>query len=71
MAQRIVIKRSSVSGRVPTGLSAGELAVNMNDRKLYTADTGGTVFELSNVTTSAVIDPAILTKANVANSLLS
>lgn len=48
MANRIIPKRSSVAGKVPTAadLSAGEIAVNLTDRKMYCKDTGGTVFQL-------------------------
>lgn len=44
MANTIRIKRSSVAGKVPTtsDVSAGELAVNIADGKLYTRkETGG------------------------------
>ena len=46
MAKKILIKRSSVAGKVPTtsDLEIGELAVNLADKKLYTKrlnpDTG-------------------------------
>lgn len=35
MTHPIVVKRSSVAGRVPTGLQAGELALNMADKRMY------------------------------------
>jgi hypothetical protein len=44
MANTIRIKRSSVAGKIPTtsDLSAGELAVNIADGKLFTRkETGG------------------------------
>lgn len=45
MANRIVLKRSSVANRVPlaTDLVAGELAVNLTDKLLYTKDAAGNV----------------------------
>jgi hypothetical protein len=45
---RIRIKNSSVSGKVPLAgdLQTAELALNVTDRKLYSKDTGGNVFEL-------------------------
>lgn len=48
MANKIIPKRSSVSGKVPatTDLDVGEIAVNLTDRKIYTKDSGGTVVQL-------------------------
>ena len=48
MATTIIIKNSSVVGKVPDAsvLQAGELAINLVDQKLYSKDAGGTVFEL-------------------------
>ena len=45
MANRIVLKRSSVANRVPlaSDLVAGELAVNLTDKLLYTKDAAGNV----------------------------
>lgn len=45
MANTIKIKRSSVAGKVPTtsDLSAGELAVNIADGKLFTRKESGGV----------------------------
>ena len=45
MASQIKIKRSSVSGKVPTtsDIAAGELAINTRDRKIYSSN-GTTVF---------------------------
>lgn len=56
MATKFQIKRSNVSGVVPTtgDISSGELAVNLADKKLFTANTTA-VFELgSNLTSLAV-----------------
>ena len=46
MASLIKVKRSNSTGVKPTGLSAGELAINTFDKVLYSSD-GTTVFELS------------------------
>ena len=47
MASKILIKRSTTAGAIPTAqqLSTGELAINLTDRKIYTNDNG-TVKEL-------------------------
>ena len=45
MASTIKIKRSSTPGSAPTGLSAGELAINLPDKSLYSSD-GATVFRV-------------------------
>ena len=42
----IKIRRSTTAGAVPSSLYAGELAINTNDRKLYSSD-GATVFAVS------------------------
>lgn len=44
MAQTIILKRSSVAGKVPltTDISLGELALNTYDGKLYTKKDDGT-----------------------------
>ena len=48
MATTIIIKNSSVAGKVPdaSALETGELAINLVDQKLYSKDAGGNVFEL-------------------------
>lgn len=48
MANKLILKRSSVAAKVPlsTDLEIGELAVNLTDKKLFTKDSGGTVIEL-------------------------
>ena len=45
MANRIILKRSSVAGKVPlaTDRSTGEIAVNLADAKLYSKDGSGNV----------------------------
>jgi len=41
MASTIKIKRNSTSGAVPSSLEAGELAVNLFDRKIYVGNSAG------------------------------
>ena len=56
MASVIKIKRTSVSGRVPTtsGLDTGELALNIPDKRLYTSN-GTSILEIgSNPSTLSV-----------------
>ena len=48
MANRLILKRSSVAAKVPlaTDLEIGELAVNLADGKLYSKNSGGTVISV-------------------------
>ena len=48
MATRIVIKNSTVEGKVPStsDLSNAELALNLADKKLYSKDANGNIFEI-------------------------
>ena len=48
MATRIVIKNSTIGGKVPAAgdLVNAELALNLTDRKLYSKDAAGNVFEI-------------------------
>ena len=41
MAVIVVTKNSSTPALAPTGLAEGELAVNLEDNKLYVGPTGG------------------------------
>jgi hypothetical protein len=68
MAQTVILKRSSVAGKVPltTDLSLGELALNTYDGKLYTKKDDGTesIVDLSGgnnytVSTTAPSSPAV------------
>ena len=45
MASTIKIKRSSTPGALPSGLAAGELALNLPDKRLYSSD-GATTFRV-------------------------
>jgi len=55
MANTIQIKRSSTAAAVPTAgqLAVGELAVNLVDRKLFSKNVAGTVFQLGGGATGA------------------
>lgn len=48
MANKIILKKSSVAAKVPLpgDLEVGELAVNLADALLYTKDSGGTVISV-------------------------
>ena len=46
MSALIKIKSSTVADKVPASLQPAELAVNLTDQKLYSADANGVVFEL-------------------------
>lgn len=48
MANKIIIKRSSVAGKIPlaTDLEVGELAVNLVDKVLFTKNASGDVVPL-------------------------
>ena len=43
----IIVKRSSVGGKVPETLKPGELAMNLVDKALYSSSVSGTVFQLN------------------------
>ena len=47
MATTIKIKSSVSAGKVPATLQPAELAINVKDKKLFSADVDGTVFEIS------------------------
>lgn len=55
MANTIQIKRSSTAAAIPTAgqLAVGELAVNLLDRKLFSKNADGTVFQLGGGATGA------------------
>jgi len=48
MANKIILKKSSVAGKVPlaTDLDVGEVALNLADKTLYSKDAGGTVIQI-------------------------
>jgi len=59
MASVIKLKRSSTPGSVPSSLEAGELAINIPDKKLFSSD-GSSVFNVSGDQYNAI------TRANAA-----
>lgn len=64
MANTLIVKRSSVAGKVPlaTDLQVGELAVNLADQKLYSKNAAGTVIQLGGGSGSGdVVGPASAT----------
>lgn len=76
MANKIQLKRSSVSGKVPTttDLDLGELALNTNDGKLYTKKSDGTtetVVQLSvDSTVVKTTDSGTVTSAMIADGTI-
>lgn len=80
MSNTIILKKSSVAGKVPlaSDLQVGELAVNLVDSKLYSKDASGTVIEVGGAasvpvtsvngkTGAVVLDKADVGLANVDN----
>ena len=64
MANKIIIKKSSVAGKVPAAgdLEIGELAVNLADQKLYSKNASGTVVQLGGSSGSGdVVGPSSAT----------
>lgn len=57
---RVITKKSTVPGKVPvpTDLEVGELAVNTNDKKLYSKHTDGNVILLGTYITISAQAPA-------------
>ena len=66
MANQILPRRTTSSGNVPTtsNLVAGEMAVNLADKKLYVRDTGTNILELTTRTVSALDDTTISSVSN-------
>jgi len=64
MPNTLLVKRTSVAGRVPTTaqLAAGELAVNVTDGKLYLKKSASGVESIVDVTTAAMTDTQIFAK---------
>ena len=64
MANTLLVKRSTVAGRVPTTaqLVAGELAVNVTDGKLYLKKSTSGVESIVDVTTAALSDAELFAK---------
>ena len=58
MANTIIIKNSTTSGSVPAteDVAVGELALNVEDRKMYTKNSGGSVVQVGGGATGAATD---------------
>lgn len=69
MPNRIILKRSSVAGKTPVAadLSAGELAINLTDKRLFSEDASGNIINItvdaSHVTTGTLADARIASAA--------
>ena len=63
MANKLILKKSSVAAKVPlaTDLEVGELAVNLVDKKLYSKNAGGTVVNVGNVVDSVAGKTGVVT----------
>lgn len=70
MSNTIQIKRSSTAAAVPTAgqLAEGELAVNLVDRKLYSKNASGTVFQLGGGATGAGQDDVFYENSQTVNT---
>ena len=66
MANQILPRRTTSSGNIPTtsNLVAGEIAVNLADKKLYVRDTGDNILELTTRAVSALDDTTITNVAD-------
>lgn len=64
MPNTLLVKRTTVAGRVPTTaqLAVGELAVNVTDGKLYLKKATGGVESIVDVTSAALTDAQIFAK---------
>lgn len=64
MANTLLVKRTTVAGRVPTTaqLAAGELAVNVTDGKLYLKKSASGVESIVDVTAAVLTDAQIFSK---------
>jgi len=67
MANKIILKKSSVAGKVPlaTDLEIGEIAVNLADAMLYSKNAAGTVIPVGG-SDAAVIGPSSATDNAIA-----
>ncbi len=66
MALKIKPKRSSTASNVPStsNLDAGEIAINLADKKLYVRDTNSNILELTTRTVSSLDDTTISSVSN-------
>ena len=69
MANKIILKKSSVAGKIPlaTDLDVGEVALNLADKTLYSKDAGGTVIQIGGGSgTGDVVGPSSATDNAIA-----
>ena len=73
MPTKILTKKSSESGKVPTAgdLFVGELAVNVTDKRLYTKDSAGGVIEIGTNPTSITAESITTETLNATTSITS
>ena len=66
MAVQIKPKRTTTGGNVPSTshLEAGEIAINLADKKLYVRDTSSNILELTTRTVSSLDDTTISSISN-------
>ena len=62
MAHTIKIKRSETAGATPSGadLSTHEIAMNVNDGKIYTKAANGSIVEVANKVTPGSTEAEVL-----------
>ncbi len=62
MAHTIKVKRSETAGATPSGadLSTHEIAMNVNDGKIFTKAANGSIVEVANKVTGAATEADIL-----------
>ena len=67
---RLQTRFNSTPGKIPlpSDLIAGELAVNVADKVLFSKDSGGNIIELTRLTKQFVTDFAVVDKTGVADS---
>lgn len=73
MATKIIHKKSSVAGSVPSAsdLQPGELAINLADRIIYSKDTNGIVLSLTAVEINDLSDVDTYSTAPVESNVLT
>lgn len=73
MPNTLLVKRTTVAGRVPTTaqLAAGELAINVTDGKLYLKKSTSGVESIVDVTSAALTDAQIFAKVTAQDGAAS
>ena len=58
MASKILLKKSTTASTVPTtlDLDVGEVAINTEDKRLFTKDSGGSIVEVSTTPSTLAVD---------------